>query len=177
MHTPLYLPLLPNHGSLCAGRYCVRKSSTAAGLPQWDRGDSANGSVRGRHTGRSGKQGNPSIGNSFIPEKMTSMKKCNTSPFCTLILYCQQAPCTGYTSWAVLCSNCIAQCSDGTRNRESWERPRNREVSERENPISSRRPLSPSTSFLSARGEITLPVWQEGRCSHWCKPQAVVAQH
>lgn len=73
MHTPLPLPLLPDHGSLCAGRCCVR-----------DRGDSANGRVRGRHVGRSGKQGNASTGNSFITENMSSMKKHNTSHFYTL---------------------------------------------------------------------------------------------
>lgn len=84
MHTPLSLPLLPDHGSLCAGRCCVRKCFTAAGLPQWDRGDSANARIRGESTGRSGKKGNPSTGNSFITEKMSSMKKCNKCHFCTL---------------------------------------------------------------------------------------------
>lgn len=81
----------------------MRKSSATAGLPLWDRGDPANGKVRGRHTGRSGKHENPNMGNSFITEKMSSMKKCNTSHFCTLNRLHVQATCPGLCS-ALHCS-------------------------------------------------------------------------
>lgn len=150
----------------------MRKSSAAAGLSQWDRRDSANGRVRGRHTGRSAKQGNLNIGNSFITEKVSSIKKCNTSHFCTVNRLHVQATHPG------LCSAATALLS-AWMVQETGKAGKDLEIEKflREKKQFLPRSSELIISFLSARGGTTLPVLQEGRCSLWCKPQAVVAQH
>lgn len=130
----------------------------------------------GKAHGRSGTQWYSSRSNSFITERISNMKKCNS--FITLV-YHQQDPCSCHTSLSMLCSNHAAQCSDQARNSKE------KRVQGVEKLFREKIQFIPWDSWtycflLACMREKLLPhclCCGEGLCYCRCKAKAAVTQH